>query len=637
MKKLLWALLIAAAALSLLSCAALAAPTFTEQEINDYRDGAHVLCLNAEMEGALSYGDAYDVDAFRLIVPASGRINLQLRHDYVDTSSTVVNVSVYWPGRDDQLWWADVPGNQAEISYFGFYLDAGEYDLVLTAKSRNELNYALLASYAEEPNAELEYNDTPDAATPIRPNEDWYGATGVRGDVDCFTLALDEPGAVALGFNHEYFDKGDTFWKVELTQGIAAEVIRSFEVDGRTNEWTTNEFYLDAGTYTVRVEGKSFTSRPYVLRADYRPDANAEREGNETFETATPVGVNAEIHGALTRREDVDFYRFELDAPGEVVFTHAHEFFEKGDTYYEVSLYNDTRSDARMLSFGITGRQSEFTKNAVYLPAGVYYLQYKTNYFTTRPYAYTLAYTPAEDIELEWNNDYVSATPIETGVTYAGSLMTRDDRDYYTFSLDEACEVQLAFSFEFFDKGDCYFALSLDTDPRDDTTYLSHRLSGRDNDLLTNPFYLAAGTYYVRVQPDYHTSIPYALSLQATPRDDVELEWNDSYATATPLALGQSITGTLGSRSDQDYYVLNVDSPCAVSLRLAHEWFDRGDTYYVVAIDPEPSKVNRIASMRLSGRDAEKRSDPIQLQPGTYYVSVSADHYSSLPYVLSVG
>lgn len=623
--------------LTLTAAAALAdAPVFQEQEPNNSRDQAQALCMNAPLTGALSYNNETEYDCYRLIVPATGRITVQLEHPYIDTSNNVLTLRVYYASSDSQLWYANVTGTQASVSYYSFYLGAGEYDLVLEGRYRGNLDYQLRVLYAAQPNGESENNNTPEAADPITLNADYFGSLSNDKDIDYYVVSVPEAGAVQFNFQHEYFDNTSNFYQVSITKGIGGASVRSLKVTGRESNWTSYPFYMSPGEYYIRIENYSYTDRPYQFRLSFTADPNTELESNNDFNSATRVPLNTGIKGSFTSDKDVDVYRFTVTEPGELVLHHEHEYFDNGSGFYEINLFDDARSDAQMFKTTLNGRDNDWTRYAVYLAPGDYYLQYSSYYHTFLPYTFTLNFTPVAHIEVERNNTYNSATPIETNTDYKGALMTDKDLDYYAFTLTETSEVQIGLDFTYFDDGGTYFKLFLDTAAKNDSTYYTANLKGRDSGYASYPFYLPAGTYYVHVASYFWSGRPYTLRVSAKPCPNAELEWNNNYNSATPIALKQPVHGSLRYDGDVDYYVLNVPATTTVNLHLTHEWFDEGAVYYRVALDAQPNNSQRLYTLEARGRENDKLSDAIVLQPGTYYISVYKNYLTARPYVLTV-
>lgn len=612
-------------------------PIFVELENNDARNTAEVLCMNAIVKGSLNYQDKYDTDCYRICVPGNGRISISLKHDYIDTSNRYCKLNLYPVNGDSPLWSASNAGNKAEVNYYSFYLGEGEYDLVVTGEQRSSSNYQVQVNYTPESHGESEYNNSPETADVILANERYYGSLSYEGDVDYYQLTLDNAGEVSLGFEHEYFDNSSTYYRISISKGISGPTIRSVDLTGKDSDWLSYNFYLAAGTYYVRIEDYYWTDRPYAFTLNYALNENVELESNNSFDYATVVPLNTQILGSMNNDDDHDVFKFVLEEPGEIQLKHAHEYFDNGSTYYRISLYDGINADA-LFSADLTGRDSDWLRWAVYLPAGEYYLQYEPYYWTTRPYAFTLNYTTMPNIEVERNNTYKNASAIQTNTTYNGSLMSDDDVDYYVFTLEQLSEVNVNFDFEYFDNGSTYFELYLDLDMRDDANYYVAKLSGRDNQLSSYPFYLPAGTYYIRLESYYHTSRPYFLSVNAVPCNDVEVEWNNSYGTATPISIGQSVQGSLRYEDDIDYYRIDVTEPCSVRVYFEHEWFDNGSTYYQVYLDGQANNSNRLMSISLSGRDSDiQTKDVYNLQPGTYYLSVDSYYHTGRPYTITIG
>lgn len=632
-------LIILALVILLCTCYALAdAPEMKEHENNDTRDNAEMLCLNAPTTGTLSYIDRKrDTDCYRLYIPTAGSITVKFDHDYFDSLSTYYRINVYSKNSDTVLWGFNIKGNNAGLVSYPFYLAQGEYDLILTSEYSDNSSYTLTVLYEPADDCEQENNNAPQNANELTPGKAMRGALTYDKDIDYYRFTLAKPGKLDFRFEHEYFDDGSTYYQVKIAPDGNDTLIKDLSYSGRENDDTTYPFYLDAGTYSIRVESYYHTLIPYAITLSYTAMNDIELENNNSFNTATFINVNTRIEGSFSVKNDQDFYVFTLDAPGCVEFEHQHEYFDDGSTYYVATLYDAPRNDSQLFTENFSGRNNDFLRYGVYLPAGTYYVQYKPYYHTVQPYAFKFIYTPMDNIEMERNDDYQSATEIEINKVYYGSIITKDDRDYYKFTLDETSEIVINFNFSYADDGSTYFKIALDTGANNKNTYYSASINLRNNAVETNPFYLPAGTYYFRVESYNFTARPYSILINASPASNVELEWNNAYDTATPMGIGQPMTGSLRYDKDIDYYELAVTKTSTVNLYFAHEYFDDGSTYFKIYLDAKPNNSQRLLSMSITGRESDALSrDSVTLEPGVYYISVESYNYTSMPYTVTV-
>lgn len=601
--------------------------------------GGSILPLNEKKTEIFRYNDnVKDEHIFRLYLPESGSIDINFKHDYIDNGDTYYSMALYPVDSQDALWWTNIAGNRDDIQFYTFFLDVGYYDLYLKPERQAETTYDLYIGYTEDPYCEKEWNNSYDTATLVEVNRPYHGSLAYDGDVDIYGFTLDEPGEVQFQFNHEYFDNNDTFFRMNIRKNAADESILFYvDINGKTSGWISYPFYLDAGNYYIYLGQYNHTARPYEFNILYTSMDNIELEPNNTFSEATSIDTNIEYFGSLAKENDQDFYVFTLDEPGKVQLNFKHEYFDNGDTFYRISLYDDATNEGRIYTDDISGRNSDYTRDVQFLDAGTYYFNVSQYYWTTIPYQFTWSYTPMENIERERNDTYSSATFIETNKEYNGSLVYDGDIDYYTFTLNEPSEIEISFGFTYFDNGDTFFKLALDTTPNNSNRYYAVDLSGRDNDYISNPFYLPSGTYYFSVWNYYWTPRPYIITVHAKEDQNCELEWNNTYETATPISLGQSMHGSLRYDGDVDIYRLEIDAAATVSLYFEHEWFDDSGRFFTVSLDAQPNNSQRLISMGVGGVDSDiKSEESATLSPGIYYIVVEKNYYTSKPYTLTV-
>jgi hypothetical protein len=171
---------------------------------------------------------------------------------------------------------------------------------------------------------EVEPNDDTAHAQELAPDAEGGGAITVvgtlgRGDVDVYKYA--SPVPVELDVEAAPPERVDV--KLEILRPDGTALARSDTGKRREPERLPN-VYLPGGVAFIRLSaGKSDGNldEPYRLTITARaPDPGAEREPNDSAETATPLAPGAVGGGLIAPRGDVDFWRAPAtpDADGNV-------------------------------------------------------------------------------------------------------------------------------------------------------------------------------------------------------------------------------------------------------------------------------------------------------------------------------
>ena len=296
------------------------------------------------------------------------------------------------------------------------------------------LALCLLLAPAALAAGEAEPNNSYTAATPIRVNEAVSGSftpSGGNGDADWYRFTLDKPGRVEFSFDASY----NLYFSAQL-QGInekgALQEIYYNNFNGlpySVSDTISHEalpIFLDQGTYYLNLYASSSYEGAYTFRADYTAmnAGSLEYEPNSDYRKSTPIDLNTTVSGSFTPLHgdgDADWYRFTMPAAGRLdlsfeVPSNISLRFQLSGTNEKGALEQICREDFPVTSYSVTGTASH-TAEAVYLNAGIYYLQlYATsNYEGAYTFQAASDAAPKPDLPSSWAAAEVSAA-IEAGL-----------------------------------------------------------------------------------------------------------------------------------------------------------------------------------------------------------------------------
>ena len=121
----------------------------------------------------------------------------------------------------------------------------------------------------------------------------------------------------------------------------------------------------------------------------------------------------------------------------------THGYVERDWRYWQIDLYNSSYS--KLEHYGIGGKTVSYNSNQIGLTAGTYYLKIYNDWYCDLEYGLKINYNASGVWEKEFNEDYLTATPINLNTTYYGSIQTdRSDADWYKFTAPVAGSYQFS-------------------------------------------------------------------------------------------------------------------------------------------------------------------------------------------------
>ena len=188
-------------------------------------------------------------------------------------------------------------------------------------------------------------------------------------------------------------------------------------------------------------------------------------------------------------------YQFTVPKDGKVTVT-----CKSMETNWTIYLKNaDCTESYNHAAGGNSASFSEYVKAGTY---GIFFIA--DSYYFDGDYQFKVEFTPVECDVPEPNNDFLSATPITLNQVKKGLLTDTNEDDYFKIDLKTATSLQISTAGQGYRRVYIY-----------DSNYVEKYRNSYSGNYTTEK-YLAAGTYYIRVQQyDGDEDSPYTIKCSA--------------------------------------------------------------------------------------------------------------------------
>lgn len=356
--------------------------------------------------------------------------------------------------------------------------------------------------------------------------------------------------------------------------------------------------------------------------------AAVEAEENDSIETANAISVNSEVSGSISKSSDVDWFVFQIPEDGVISLTFDHDYVDSSSYYW--GTYFFTSENKQLSGWRWAGNtMSAKTAGNIGVAAGTYYLRVTDDsYYSAENYRFTVNYTQSDSWEKEFNETIVTANTIPVNTKISGSMMTSSDVDWYKFELPEDGTISLTFEHDYVDSSSYYWSTYFYTNENKQLSgwrWAGNAVSARTGGSIG----LAAGTYYLRVVDDsYYSSAVYSFTVNYTPSNTWEKEFNEIITAANTIQTDVEMLGSIMTSSDVDWYKFEIPENGTISITFGHDFVDSSSLYWNTAFYTSENK--KLADWRWKGNaTSDETGSGIGIPAGTYYLRIADDSYYS--------
>ena len=411
--------------------------------------------------------------------------------------------------------------------------------------------------------------------------------------------------------------------QVNVTQGTLANLaanIRWLNASNQTLANTTTDGFsfpyeesmnLAAGTYYFEIAGRGGVGQTgtYSMKMNCFID---EIESNNTIAQAQLLPIGYTVNSSLTITDDIDYYMFVLPSSGR----------------FNVNLTRGTLSSwvyIRWLNSAGEQIQQHLSSSGTYnnfidFEAGTYYIGIIRDGNNTGAYSLRGDFTPAENNEIEPNDDISQSQLLTSGQTVKGFLSYQDDTDFYRIVLPSAGRLNVNLT-----RGTLtswVYIRSLNSAGEQIQQQLT--LSGTYN--ISADF--EAGTYYIGIIRDGNNTGTYNLRGDFTPAGNNETEPNNDITQSQLLTSGQTVRGFLSYQDNVDYYRVVLSSSETLTVNLTRGTLS--SWVYIRWLNQDNEQIRQ--DNPLSGT----YNQSMTLSPGTYFIGIIRDGSNTGSYNLTI-
>lgn len=282
--------------------------------------------------------------------------------------------------------------------------------------------------------------------------------------------------------------------------------------------------------------------------------------------TSEDITPNLNVVRSIEDKDQINLYKAVIDENGYQNITLNFDATKKDDVNngWTLRVYDENKEEL----YQVAGIKSQFTSaNFAFAKGKTVYISIesgiKSSLFMPKGVEYNLNFHTYADseYEVENNNKYIDANEIPTGGAVKGSLLNKDDEDYFVYQIPESGYTNVSFEIVDFVPNKILGGWNLEI--YDKNKSLVYKETGIIKDVTLPELPLAKGQkIYIRILPKLAVStfapaeVLYKLKVNTTKSSKWEVEDNGSFKKANKLSGTKS--ANLINSSDVDYFTFKA-------------------------------------------------------------------------------
>ena len=354
---------------------------------------------------------------------------------------------------------------------------------------------------------------------------------------------------------------------------------------------------------------------------------------------AVTIPLNERVTASVNEGYEYEqnYYRIEVSQPGMLEISFYNQQQNESKSYWRIGIYDSSYNEIYMQE--IKGNVTETILPQIGLDKGTYYIEADSSswYYamSTEKFSFVPKFNQSNYWEKEKNNEYRTATQIESNGEYYGSALGNNsyDIDYYKFSVSQAGVIKPLFYSAIQKDSSDYWKIYLYNEEY--TEICNMNIYGNRTETKLPEIGIPSGTYYFRVESSkYYSSDAakdtYSFDLNYSQSSNWEQEPNEDYTSATKITIGNTFFGSTDDKSgeEKDFFCFDVETAGRYLITMTTSNLGSTDSYWDVYL--YDSLYSEITSFNVYGNKTEQSIERY-LEPGKYYLRVKSKSYDKVP------
>lgn len=354
----------------------------------------------------------------------------------------------------------------------------------------------------------------------------------------------------------------------------------------------------------------------------------------DDFSTAKTIQVNKGVSGNTLQgyEEQSNYYRFTTTNPGYVIVNFKNPLQKNSEEYWNVYIYNSNYDELAYEK--VCGNKTSTNLAAIGIDAGTYYIKINSTWYgepaSTDTYTITANFTKSGYWEKEFNDDFVTSTPIKVNSSYYGTTRKgyEEEKDYYVANISENGELTVNFQHPTQKDSEEYWSVYLYD--REYKELASMKITGNKKSSNLPTIGVTKGSYYIKIDSTRYgeaaSTDKYTIKAKFNKSNYWEKEFNDDFVSATKINLNTTYYGTTrkGYEEEADYYKFNTNTKGNWVIGISTPNLKNSDNYWSAYL--YDSSYNEIAKVDISG-NIKYHLIKAALKKGTYYIKIDSTRY----------